>query len=479
LKAALGLGPDTLHPYIDSTREGQFLKRNIFDTLIYTDPETLALGPGLAESWRERDVLTVDFVLREGATFHDGTPVTTRDVAWTLNHVAAEGARLRYAGASRLAWIARAEALNEREVRVVSARPTPSRLVRLAWMPIMSEQAFAALGRDGMASRPVGSGPYSVELYEHGRRVVLRRHLDYVGPKAGATIDKVEVRIVPSAETRVAELISGDLDWDFGLSMDQVRALRTMPHLQVIDAPTFRVGALQIDAAGRAGQSALTVKRVRQAIAHAVDRAGIVRHLWQQPESSVLNSFCAPGTLGCSQDVAPTYAYDPDRARALLREAGFADGFRTELATSSDRPDVAVIAANLAEVGIRARVQIYPTPTLNRLRDAGRLQMLYVGFGGSQLGDIIDGVYDYNYTFGPRDLARDPFVRDRVNVALESVNPADRAAIVAELEPYLAEQMYTLPINVWDRPYVMSRRLSWAPSPDELPALYLARLEAA
>lgn len=475
LELALASGPDTLHPYLDSTREGNFIKRNVFDALLQADSRDLAVGPGLAVSWRELDELTLDLTLRPDATFHDGAPVTAEDAAWTIGYILAKGTEEGFSNPSSFRWIERAEVLGPRDLRIVSRFPNPIRLTQIAWMPILSRAAYERLGRDGMANAPIGSGPYRIESQTPGQSIRLARHTGYRGPKAGATIAHVEMRIIPSAETRIAELLAGSLHWDFSLTQDQVEPLRHEPALKVEDATTFRVAALQMDAAGRAGQPALTVRAVRQAIAHAIDRASIVQYLWGLPPEAVLNAFCAPGTFGCDQAAVPAYPYDPDRARQLLKEAGYGDGFEVTIGTSLNRPEVAVIASNLRDVGIEAAVNIYPAATFARLRDRGQLQMAYVGFGGSQLGDIVAGIYNYHYMFGARDMARDEAVKARVEAMMRLMDPERRLAEIRALETYLATEMYNLPINVWTRPYVSARTLDWPPTPDELPALWTAR----
>lgn len=475
LVMAIEGNPESLHPYRDATRSGNILKRNLFDTLIHIDSDSMALGPGLATDWDERDPLDLRLEIRTDTRFHNGDPVTVDDVVFTLNHLATSARAERFTNPSAHDWIDRAERLSSTRLRILAKHPQPIRMVRLGWMPILSREFHARAGSRGLAQRPIGSGPYRIQAIVPGQQIDLARHALYRGPKEGAEIDRIEVRVLPDAETRVAELMAGAVHWDFGLTLDQAEALRRDPALVVHDSSTFRVAVLQMDATGTAGQPALADRRVRQAIAHAIDRPGIVRHLWRQSADAVLDSYCPPDLPGCGQGKVKRYAFDPARARALLAEAGYPSGFEVSLSAVSPRPDVAVIASNLRDVGLDVRVNIYPAATYARMRDSRRLQLTYTAFGGAQLGDLIAGVYDYHYTGGSRDMARDPMVAALVKEGMTTVDPVARQMIVDRLEPYLAEQMYNLPINVWSRPYVMSRRIVWAPTPDELPPMWKAR----
>lgn len=471
LTIGLKRAPDNLHPYRDTTREQNVLKRQIFDTLIYIDPYTFEMKPGLATEWVEIDDLTIELTIREGVTFHDGSVLTPEDVVWTINHIVGTSEENGYTNASRYRWIDRAELLDDGRVRIVSAAPNPIRLVRLGWTPILSQSATEALGVDGMDLMPVGTGPYRVAEHDIGGEIVLEKFEAFGdrGDKPAAQIGTVVVRSIPSDETRVAELLTGGIEWDFSLPADLVDGVRGNPALTVTAAPTFRMASLQVESTGASGQPALADPRVRKAIFHAINRPEILAAFWGQTAEDVLDVYCVPGIALCDPDGVPPIEFDPEAARALLAEAGYPDGFEVTITSPNSHRENAAIASYLEEVGIRTRVEQLPSSTFWEKRAANEVQMAFVDFGGSQLGDYIAGVHDYISTHGRRDFARNDRIRDLTAEAMGTTNPTIREAAADEINAILSEQHYYLPFNVWTRLYVYSSELDWTPSPDELP----------
>jgi peptide/nickel transport system substrate-binding protein len=473
LLVGLARMPESLNAHLDSSREGQIVWRHIFDALLEQDPNTLAIGPGIAERWTEIDDKTIEFKLRPGIKFHDGTPLDADVVVHNFSVFRDFKAR-KYQLPTRYEWMDRAEKIDDLTVRVHARVASPLRLVRLAWLPILPKDYWIKEGDAGMAMRPIGSGPYRVIEHKLGSLLVLERFEDYKGHKQRPAIKTLRISAVASAETRVAQLLAGQIDWDFDLSPDQTLALRGNPKLQILKAPTYRMGLLQLDAANRSGEAKpLTDIRVRHAIAHAIDRETIVKSLWEGTSDHVLKTFCTQQVFGCVGDFKG-FAYDPARAKALLAEAGYADGFETTLYANADRPDVPAIAAYLGKVGIRTKVNVLPIATFRKLQSEGKLTIAFGNFGGAQLGDM-EGIVPYYYGGGPWDYARDDRVKGLLERSRTTLERNHRLGVFRELVPYLHQQQYIVPLNLWTRTYVFGSTLDWKPTPDELPRLYEAR----
>lgn len=472
LRIGFNAMPENTNPLHDSSREGQILQRHIYDALIYIDPYTFELRPGLAESWTVIDDLTIEFTIRDGVMFHDGSEFTVDDAVWNINHFA-NWEENELALSTRFNWLEGAERVDDRTFRLVANRVNPIGLIRVGFWPMMSAAYYEAEGRDGVSLRPMGTGPYRVVEHEPGQQMVLEAFDNYYAdsPKGTPSIETLIIRAIPDDETRVAELLVGNLDWDFSLSLDQVAAFEGNPDLTVEAGDTFRVGYLQIDAAGRSGNEALTDVRVRQAIAHAIDRGAIAQAFYGLDPDAYLRNFCHPTNFGCLQDV-PQFEYDPERARALLAEAGYADGFEVTLTASDARPDLDAIAAYLGEVGIDVSINIAPLATVRDMQTNGELQLSFGGYGGPQLGDV-EGTWPAFFTGGARDYAMDEELMAMIEESQQTVDREARMAIFEELAPYLAEQVYILPLNNWSRQYVWNSDLSFDVSPDELPRFYL------
>ncbi|WP_273729478.1 ABC transporter substrate-binding protein, partial [Brucella gallinifaecis] len=164
-----------------------------------------------------------------------------------------------------------------------------------------------------------------------GSGYTLKRNPNYFdGPKAKAAIATVEVRTIRDVNTQLAELMSGNLDFMWQFPSDIGTNLAGTDQFTVFSKPGLRVGFLALDAAGRSAENTpLKDIRVRQAMNYAIDRQGIVKALLQGG-SEVINSVCNPVQFGCETDVT-TYNYDPAKAKQLLRDAGYPNGFTVEM----------------------------------------------------------------------------------------------------------------------------------------------------
>src|ERR1041384_7136506 len=162
----------------------------------------------------------------------------------------------------------------------------------------------------------------------------MERFEDYFkdSPKGRPAIKKLSIRFVPDDATEMTELLSQRTDWLWNFNPDQFENVSRTPFLQATRAESMRVGYLSIDAAGRTGaDNPLTKQKVRQAIWHAIDRKAIADKL-VTGGSRVPSAPCFPSQFGCDAEIAVPYDYDPAKAKQLLSEAGYPDGFEVELA---------------------------------------------------------------------------------------------------------------------------------------------------
>ncbi|HYY84587.1 MAG TPA: ABC transporter substrate-binding protein, partial [Beijerinckiaceae bacterium] len=183
LRFAYDQSVENIDPYFNNVRLGVILRHQIWDTLIYRDPDTGQYKPHLATAWRVVDDRTLEFDLRRGVKFHDGQEFTADDVVYTLNFVsnpANKAVTQQY-----VSWIERAEKLDPYKVRIVTKQPTPSALEYLS-SPVMihPHQHYRAVGPKGMNEKPIGSGPYRVVQHVLGKSIALERNPDYFGPPA-------------------------------------------------------------------------------------------------------------------------------------------------------------------------------------------------------------------------------------------------------------------------------------------------------
>ena len=349
--------PLNLDPRIGTDAQSERIGSLIFDSLLRRDRSS-NIHPWLAESWESPDPLTYVFHLRSGVRFHDGKPLTARDVRYTFQSLlSGEIQSIKAATFSRIASI---EAPDEATVVFRLKEPYASFLFNLTQgsMGIVPEGSAGEL-----AQRPVGSGPFRFVWANQDAEVVIERNADYW---AGApSIGRVEFRVVPDMTTRALEMRKGSADITLNsLSADMVEALRREEHLDVAEGPgtAYQYIALNME------DAKLTLP-VRQAIAHAVNREAMITHLWRntvRPASSILSP-----EHWAHDPSLPPYDFNPEQAARLLDQAGFLPGpegvrLHLEMKTSTDqiaRELAAVLQQQLREVGIALEIRSYEFAT--------------------------------------------------------------------------------------------------------------------
>ncbi len=295
------------------------------------------------------------------------------------------------------------------------------------------------MGQQGVATKPIGTGPYMVESVEPGKHYVLKRNPDYfAAAKPKASVGTIDIRTVPELNTQMAELFNGDLDLVWGVASDQADKMAKMNKFQVINAPTMRIGYISLDAAGRTGaKNPITDLKVRQAINYAINRPGIVNALLKGT-SSVINSACTSVQFGCEQAVT-TYPYDPAKAKALLAEAGYSKGFQVDLYAYRDRPLAEAMIGMLAEVGITAKLNYMQYSALREKRIKDGTPMAFMTWGSNSIYDV-SAVTSAYFRMSGEDDARDPEVAALLEKGDGLTDPAERKTAYSKALKIIADK---------------------------------------
>ncbi len=320
-------------PYYNPLRNGLVLALHVWDGLLYRDPETFQIRGLLASEWHWEDDRTLAFTLRPGVTFQNGDRFTADDVVYTINTVAADKT---ISVPSNYSFLAGAEKIDDLHVRVKLARVFPAAIEYIAMvLPIWPKAYRERVGAEAFSRAPVGSGPYRIIKLDGASEIVLQRYDDYFpdSPKGRPEIATIDIHQDPVPGRDLADLLNGRSDWIWQYTPDLADTITRVPTLLAVRSESMRFGYISIDAAGRTGaNNPLTNLKVRQAIFYAIDRNAISRQ-FMQSGSRVLDAPCFPTQFGCDATAARRYPYDPDHARALLAEAGYPNGFDTELVT--------------------------------------------------------------------------------------------------------------------------------------------------
>jgi peptide/nickel transport system substrate-binding protein len=350
-------------PQITDLNSARVTKR-IFEGLVGQELGSYKLVPGLAQSWDiSKDGLTYTFKLRGNVTFHDGAPFNAEAVKFVFERQLNDKGPYYATGTypyvkGFLGNVAGVEVLDASTVQIKLKAPLTPFLQYLAHQSLFmfSPESLKKWGKD-VVKHPVGTGPFKLETWEPGVKVVLARNDAYWGgaPKIRQAI---YVPIV-EAQARLVALKTGDIDLTMDVPPDALDDLRRDPNIVVAESNSSAVWYVTLNTR----HPILKDRRVRQALNHAVNKDAIIRDILRGtaivsrgPMSPVYGAFYEENTA--------RYPHDLEKARALLKEAGYASGFDVtflvpESGSGMQSPVemATVIQANLAQIGVRARIQ--------------------------------------------------------------------------------------------------------------------------
>ncbi|PYM88422.1 MAG: ABC transporter substrate-binding protein [Candidatus Rokuibacteriota bacterium] len=350
-------------PQITDLNSARVTKR-IFEGLVGQELGSYKLVPGLAQSWDiSRDGLTYTFRLRPNVTFHDGTPFNAEAVKFVFERQLNDKGPYYATGTypyvkGFLGNVAGVEVLDASTVQIKLKAPLTPFLQYLAHQSLFmfSPESLKKWGKD-VVKHPVGTGPFKLETWEPGVKVVLARHDQYWGgaPKIRQAI---YVPIV-EAQARLVALKTGDIDLTMDVPPDSLDELRRDPNLVVAESNSSAVWYVTLNTR----HPILKDRRVRQALNHAVNKEAIIRDILRGT-AIVSRGPISPVYGPYYEENTARYPHDLEKARALLKDAGYAGGFELgflvpESGSGMQSPVemATVIQANLAQIGVRAKIQ--------------------------------------------------------------------------------------------------------------------------
>lgn len=427
----ISLEPDSLDPTMAPAASiGQVVHYNVFEGLVKIE-ESGATTPLLAESWsKDPDGKAYTFRLRKGVRFHDGTPFDASVVKFSFERAKAPGSTNK-ARKALFDNIASIDTPDPRTVILVLNRPDASLLFRLG------ESTAVILHPDSAslaATRPVGTGPYRFEQWAKGKSITLVKADTYRQP-AQVRIDKVTFRFIHDPAAQAAAVQAGDIDMFFNFATHSVSRFLGDSRYQVLIGSSSGKGMLAINHR----RKPLDDVRVRRAITHAIDREAFIRDVLEG-RGKAIGSHFSPTDAGYVH-LAGMYPYDPERARALLREAGVKTPLELTLTippTPYARAGGPAVAADLAKVGIVVKLE--PVEWSQWLNGAfkGQFDLTLI----NHVEPLDYQIYtDPQYYFGYDSKA----FRDLVERHAASGNARERQMLLAEMQRHLAQDA----VNAW------------------------------
>ena len=345
------------------------------------------LKPLLAESWEVVDNTTYVFRLRKNVKFHNGEPFTGQAVEYSLKR----SQEKHRANKTNCSTIVRIDVLDDYTIRIVTEKPDPILLKRMANVAcaIFPPKATAAGGDEAASLKPIGTGPFILSTWVKGEHITFKANPNYYLPD----VPKVETlvwRAIPEAAARVAALQTGQVDIALRIPPNQVPALEKDPNFHISSALSTRTYYIAFNNMTTGKGTPIMDARVRQAMNHGTDLQAIIRSVFNGQAQRV-NSLIGNVQFG-HDPTLPPMAYDPAKAKQLLAEAGVPNGFKVGLACPSgayanDKEACQAIAGSLGKIGIEVDLQIMESNRFWDLQAKKQLPPLFFDGVGDRFAD--------------------------------------------------------------------------------------------
>ena len=445
-KMAVSVDPDGLDPQRTAAASTFQITSNIYDALLTVSPAG-EVQPCLAQSWDvSEDGKTITFKLRSGVTFTNGNPCDADAVVASLGRLQDDDAPRKddYAGFTFAAQ-------GEDEVVVTMDELNVAALTDFAypWSAIVDVTCA-----DTLRSQPVGTGPFKLESWTPQQGLELVANEGYWG--TAPHVARVSVKEIPDTTSQVASLRAGEVDF-LWLSADQVASFRDDPAYTVVSEPMNGVQLMAMNLAN----AALADARVRQAINHAVDKQALVDAVWWGEGTKIGSHY--PVSLPEYVDTNDAYPYDPDKARSLLSEAGYADGLTLKMKLPKSYPEYVsagqVIADYLSKVGVTCDIEIVEWATwLQDVYTDRKYDLTVVGHTGRLDPYVLLARYASDASTNYFNYASDKV--DELLASFESeTDETKRTELVQELQRELAQDVPALYIQDPNTTHVMSSKV--------------------
>lgn len=452
---AIGGDPTTLDPQAADDGNERAVNDNIYETLLTRDQD-MNIVPLLAESYEEVDDTTWRLHLRKDITFTNGEPLNADAVAFSVERIIDPDYNSEQL--SFFETITGAKAVDDSTVDIMTAGPDPILPARLYWLKIVPP-AYASADPTKFAESPVGTGPYKFVSWTRGVEVVLEANKDYWG--GAPAIDHVVVRPIQEESTRLSALQAGEVDLVRDLLPEQIALAPVAEHTPGLEFPIVRLN-------NKGGP--LTDLKLRQAINYAVDKEAIAESLYGGYAVVAQGQVLTPGHFGYNPGVK-AYPHDPDRARELLKEAGY-DGAEINFYGEAgrwlkDRELVEAIAAQLTDVGFNINVQIYEwSKYLDYLfAEDNQPDMIFVSHDNTLLD--ADRTFSGYYSCNGRVSS---YCNDKVTGLIETgrteTDVDKRLGMYHEVVQLSRDDAAFLYLVNFENIYGLSKRLQWQPRLD-------------
>jgi peptide/nickel transport system substrate-binding protein len=438
LRFALSGEPNSLYIPATADKNADIAASQLYDPLVFQDDDG-TIVPALAESWEvSKDGTEYIFHLRKGVTFHNGEPFTADDVIATWKYGMGEGSSWpdRYSIAKSV------EKIDDYTVRVTTDGPKPLLLVTMHdFWSIIPNEYMEKVGLDGFQQHPIGTGPFMFVEWVKGDHITYQANPNY-WREGQPRVEKVIFRFITESSTRVAALTADEIDLTKRLTAEEANQLLSVPGVKVIQYPVARIFYIAFNNLTTGKGLPTEDAKVRQAMNYAVDVDAILKSLFGGAGKRAAG-FVASSELGYG--VVKPFPYDPEKAKQLLAEAGYPNGFKIDMACptgaySHFEEVCQAVAGYLEKVGIKVNLEFMESAHYWDLEAKKELPPLFGDSWADESGEA------YNRLKGalggwdaPYSSWSDPKIDELLDAISKEVDQAKRKALYEELQVYMQE----------------------------------------
>lgn len=454
----------TLDVHMQGNMSDMAVLINVFDTLLRLDSQG-NIQPQLATSWDNIEGTTWQLKIREGISFHNGEPLTAETVKYSIERVMDPE---QQSPIQEFRTFDSVEVVDQYTINIHTSVVDPLVPAKLTLFggAIVPMQYIEEHGDENFANQPVGTGPFKVVEWVRDDRVVLERNSAYW--QGEPALDRVTFVGIPNDASRVSALLTGEVDIITNLPPDFIQTVETNPNTRVDSTEGLRI--FYLSTAYPEGPTSDV--RVRQAISHAIDTQLLIDQL-AGGQAVPIAAPVASANFGFEPSLNP-YSYDPEKARELLAEAGYASGFTIDFAT---RPgiyeDLAVaIAGMLEEVGIITNLQRLPVGEYEEKYSQGELPPLWnLGYTLWQ-GEPTVLIETFFLAGNPRSKFSTPELNQLIRNLQSEVDTDARRELIQEALHVLHEQAPWVYLFQANEVFGVSNRIEWTPPNNQILNMY-------
>jgi len=443
--------------------ETGLFEREVLDPLLSYNPQTKKYEGLLAQSWKQINPTTLEVKLKKGIKFHDGSDFNADDVVYTLNWAADPKIRFRFK--SSYSWVKVAEKIDDYTVRIISKKPFGPALARLGvTIVIFPSDVHGKLKvKSDFGKHPIGTGRYKVVSIDRSTGIKVVKNPDYKHGNAAKPAAKIGTIIgipMPDMQTQMAQLMVGGIDLMHGVPKSLADEILKDPRFNLSTTTGVNYFYMAIDSVGRSKVEALKNIKVREALMRAVDRKLIIKAVVPggDPDNHVIPALCLRIQVGCDFSSQPP-AFDRAKAKSLLKEAGYGDGFSLVINSFPGAYGVAeAVGGELRKIGVKATIKKLSFGAYRKAQKQGKQAILVAHWSS---GGLPDASSTMNYWFSKtgRDFWRDDIIDGLRKKGDGTIDVAKRREIYKQAYDRINEQRWIMPISLRPGVFIHTKEL--------------------